>query len=155
MAAFISFGNSGFIAVRLAMKSSRSSLLRMPQWCHIFRDMSSLASSGRFAPGAVALLTAPPTPVREPTLGQLNVSRLRALPFLIHHLQREQHLAESPLLGKEQSVNHALAVDFDLPNIASQLIDVDVAAARRTNLLHCHCDRRGILIRQFGEELTH
>src|SRR5437867_2913344 len=42
-------------------------------------------------------------------------------PFLGHDHKREEHLAEPSLLGKEEAIDHTLAVDFDLPDVGSQL----------------------------------
>jgi hypothetical protein len=72
----------------------------------------------------------------------VNVSAFGALPFLVDDLQRKQYLTESPLFGKQQSVNHALPIDFDLPDIASQVIHIGVTAARITNLFRYGRDCR-------------
>jgi hypothetical protein len=118
----------------------------MTQYCHILHDMSWLVSRGRFPRHGAALSAASSAPVGQPPFCELNVSALGALPFLAHYLQGKQYLAESPLLGKEQSVNHAFAIDFDLPDISSQLIDISVTAACVTHLFHRGRDSRRILI---------
>jgi hypothetical protein len=64
------------------------------------------------------------------------VSAPGLLPFLVHDLQCKQDLAEPPLLGKEQAVDHGLPINFDLPDIAVQVIDVTVTSACITNLIH-------------------
>jgi len=64
------------------------------------------------------------------------VSTPGLLPFLVHDLQGKQDLAEPPLLGKEQAVDHGLPINFDLPDIAVQVIDITVTSACITNLFH-------------------
>jgi hypothetical protein len=82
------------------------------------------------------------------------VSTPSLLPFLVHDLQGKQDLAESPLLREEQAVNHRLPIDFDLPDIAMQVINVTVTSASVTNLFHCGSDCRGIRIGKLVQELT-
>ncbi len=106
---------------------------------------SDWVSSGRF-PLCGTASVASRAPVGQAPFCEPNVSAFGALPFLVHDLQREQYLAETPLLGKEQAVNHSLPIDFDLPDSASQAIDIRVASACVTNLFHRGCDCRRILI---------
>jgi hypothetical protein len=64
------------------------------------------------------------------------VSTPGLLPFLVHDLQGKQDLAEPPLLGKAQAVDHGLPINFDLPDFAVQVIDVTVTSACIANLFH-------------------
>jgi hypothetical protein len=119
--------------------------------------MSSQEASPRGSPlaDAVATSRAPLPPFPEPPFRELNMASLGALPFLIHDLERQQYLAEVPLFRKEQPVNHVLPVNFDLPDITSQMIDIGVSTTRATNLFHRRGYCRRILISQLVQELTH
>jgi len=59
----------------------------------------------------------------------LDVPTFGALPLLVYDLECKQHLTEAPFLGKQEAINHSLPVDFELPNVASKLIDIRMAAA--------------------------
>lgn len=67
----------------------------------------------------------------------------------------EQYLTEPPLLGKQQAIDDSLSIDFDLPDLAAEVIDINVTAPDVTHLFHCRSYSRRILIGDLIQELAH
>src|SRR2546430_1232803 len=94
-------------------------------------------------------------PLGQSTLRKLDMVLLCPLPFLGHDHKREEHLAEPSLLGKEEAIDHTLAVDFDLPDVASQVIDIRMSSTGGANLFHRHGDHGCVIIGQLVQLSPH
>lgn len=75
------------------------------------------------------------------------------MPFLVHDFKGEEDLTESPLFRKQQTIDHAYPIDLELPDLAIQMIDVDVTAPGISNLFHCGSYRRRVFIAHLIQEV--
>src|SRR5438132_12012183 len=110
-----------------------------------------MAQSPR-SPGP-GVLAAPCSPVGKPFFGELNVMAFRLLPLLVDDLKRQQDLAEASLLGEEHAVDHAYAVDLDLPDVAPEEVDVRIGATVQPNVLHRYRNAGGVVVGKVVQEL--
>jgi len=92
------------------------------------------------------------SPLGQSPLGELDMALLGLLPFLVHDHRREEDLAEPPFLREEETVDHTLAVNFNLPDVASRVIDIRVPSTCGADLFHNGCDCRRVFIGQLVED---
>jgi len=83
------------------------------------------------------------------------VATLGALPFLVHDLEGKQYLTELSLLGKQEAIYDSLSIDFDLPDLAAEVIDINMTSTNVTHLFHRSSNSRRILIGDLIQELAH
>jgi len=85
---------------------------------------------------ADSLLAATTAPVGQPPLGELNVLFPRFLPFLRDKEHGKEDLAVASLLCEEEAINDTLAVNLDLPDVATKVIHVWMTSAGSEDLFH-------------------
>jgi hypothetical protein len=76
------------------------------------------------------------------------VPPLGLLPFLVHHLQREQDLAKPAFLGEEQAIDCPVTVNLDLPDVMTEMVDIWMGTPVPPNLDHGGGDPRRVAIRK-------
>lgn len=95
-------------------------------------------------------LSAPP-PIHQAPLRQLDRGPRGFLGLLVEPLKREQHLAAASLLGKQNPVDDAVAVDTHLPNVPLKMARGDQTVL--ANFCHARQHSRSVVVGQAVDEL--